>query len=107
MMRTMMNRPIRCSECGALLQVNYKATAQLSEKVIGLVSPHVCSEFKSLADLGITPDPVPIPVSGKFLQKLDELNPRYDPGDRRPGEQVKTSEVPKGLMDIVRQKGLK
>ncbi len=104
----MADRKLRCSECGVELKITTKATAQLSEKVIMLVSPHNCQEFKDLESLGITPDPVPAPVFGKFVQKLNDLNPTptFDPGDRRSSDAVKTTEMPQGLANLVKQKGL-
>jgi hypothetical protein len=66
---------LRCSECGAKLEITLKATPHLTEKVISVVSPHSCDgNYKTLQELGILPDPVPAPKTGKFVQKLDELN---------------------------------
>jgi hypothetical protein len=102
---------LRCSECGAVIEITLKATPHLTEKVISVVFPHSCAEnFKSLAELGILPDPVPAPKTGKFIQKLDELNRQskkeFDPGDRRPNEHVKSSGAPKNLLEAVKQGNL-
>ncbi len=96
---------VRCSECGVEILVKTKATAQLSEKVIYIIQPHKCEEFKSLADLGITSDPVPLPITGKFVQKLDELNKpkEVEPGDRRPNDQIKDSIAPRDLLRAVKE----
>jgi hypothetical protein len=98
---------LRCAECGVPINFTIKATSQLSEKIIYLIAPHSCDELKTLTDLGIVLEPVPMPVSTKFIQKLDELNQSKDPepGDRRPKDQVKDSIAPKGLLDVMRNKG--
>ena len=99
---------LRCSECGAPIEFTIKATSQLSEKIIYLIKPHECTEFKSLNDLGITPDPVPAPAAGKFIQKLDELNKsrELEPGDRRPKDVVKGTIAPQGLLDMAKKNNI-
>lgn len=95
---------LRCSECGVPINFTIKATSQLSEKIIYLVKPHSCEEFKDLAAMGITLDPTPAPVAGKFIQKLDELNKSREPepGDRRPKDQVKATIAPQGLLNMAK-----
>ncbi len=102
-----MNRFVRCSNCGIKLEIIRKASPQLNEKIIDVISPHNCSEDdKTLADLGIIPDPTPTFVSGKFVQKLDELNKSNADNtlmDRRPKDQVKDSIAPSSVLEMLKK----
>jgi hypothetical protein len=104
---------VYCAHCGTPLEVYRKAMAQFNKKILDLVPPHQCSpNCKTLEELEIFPDPAPTfaitEKVGQFVQNLDKLNkqvrpaPVIDPGDRRPGDQVKqTTIAPKTLLDMV------
>lgn len=105
-----MPKYVYCAECGVRLELTLKATPQLSEKIMTLVPPHQCAEgAKELSELGITPDPVPTFVGGKFQQNLDDLTkPKVEADlnlmDRRPKEQIKDSIAPSSVIDMLVKK---
>ena len=105
-------KSVYCSECGTRLMVSRKAMPKYGT-IIDIIPPHECPE--EMVELDLAPSPVPIPATGKFVEKLNELNPTPaanevldGPGDRRPAEFIKkeiSSSAPSSLQDLLKNKG--
>lgn len=100
---------VYCSECGTRIQVFRKAMPKYN-RIIEIIHPHECAE--EVIEPDFTPDPVPTFLSnpqGKFVRKLNELQPKSDigplaegSGDRRLGEHTRkelTTIAPQNLLE--------
>lgn len=96
-----MAKSIHCSECGIKLTVFKKAIKGYG-RIISLIAPHTCLEEPIEIDLKLTNIPAIGGVDGKFVQKLNELNPsqvnKIELCDKRKGPEIKTL-APATLLD--------
>lgn len=98
---------VYCAKCGTKLPVMRKALVKY-HTIVDIVPSHDCLDTPIEFDL--TPISVPIFVTGKFVEKLNELNPpkplmsinEEELRDRRPAEHVKSS-APTTLLDSMKR----
>lgn len=105
-----MDKAYLCANCGALLDVKYRALPKLV-KVIRLVSYHECGELVDLNDLDLIPSGQEVPMDKtEFVQKINELHPPVERtvfdeeiGDRRSKENIKEpiSTAPGSVQDML------
>lgn len=99
---------VYCAACGTKLPIMRKALPKFGA-IIDIVQVHTCPD--SPIEFDLKPVDVPIFVTGKFVQKLNELQPPPKPlgmigtddlKDRRAPEHIKSS-APSSLLDSMRR----
>jgi hypothetical protein len=100
---------VYCSNCGTRLEISRKAMPKYG-RIIDIIPPHVCPDEPVELDFTLNPIPTtPEVPDGKFVQKLNKLEPPVDLErslkDRRPNDQVKqTSIAPSSLREMISNK---